>query len=74
MERGDKVATNLCSRVRPKYIKPIELAEKYRISKQEVYKLLAMPIFKDAVFKPSEKSIRVDEDKAHEIMKQYFNN
>lgn len=67
------MATNMCSRTKPKYVKPMELAETYSLSKAMVYKLLAMPIFKDAIFKPTEKSIRVDADKAHEIMKQHFN-
>ena len=68
----NKPACNLSSRT--KYIKPMDLAEQYSISKAQVYKLLAMPIFKDAIFKPSEKTIRVDQEKVHSIMKQYFNN
>ena len=59
-------ACNLSSRT--KYVKPKELAEQYSISKTQVYNLLAMPIFKEAIFKPSEKSIRVNQDKFYEIM------
>lgn len=68
------MATNICSKTRTKYITPKEFAEIYRMSRQGAYKLLGRPIFKEAIFKPSEKLIRVDENKAHEIMKQHFNN
>ena len=68
------MATNICSKSRVKYITPKEFAEQYCLSKAQVYKLLAMPIFKEAVFRPSEKLIRINQDKAYEIIKQYFNN
>ena len=66
--------TKLQEKARAKYITPKELAEQYSLSKAQVYKLLAMPMFKDAIVKPTEKSIRVNQDKVYEIMNQYFNN
>ncbi len=63
----------MCSKSRVKYITPKEFAEQYCLSKAQAYKLLAKPIFKEAVFKPSEKLIRINQDKAYEIMQQYFN-
>lgn len=67
-------ATKLQQKARAKYITPKQLAEQYNLSPKTIYKLLAMPIFKEAIFKPTEKSIRVNQDKAYEIMNQYFNN
>lgn len=58
---------------RTKYIKPEEFAKQYSLSRSQVYKMLKMPIFADAIFKPSEKAIRINQDKAYEIMKQHFN-
>lgn len=63
----------ILSKSRAKYITPKDLAEQYSISLQQAYKLLTMPIFKEAIFKPSEKCIRVNQDKAYEIMEKYFN-
>lgn len=68
------MATNICSKSRTKYITPKEFAEQYCLSKAQTYKMLAMPIFKEAVFRPCEKLIRIDQDRAYEIMKQRFNN
>lgn len=67
------MATNICSRTRVRYITPKEFAEQYKLSKSQTYKMLAEPFFKEAIFKPSEKLIRIDHDKAIQIMKQRFN-
>ncbi len=64
----------ILSKSRAKYITPKQLAEQYSLSIKTVYKLLAMPIFKDAIFRPTEKSLRVNQDRVYEIMNQYFNN
>ena len=66
------MATNLCSRTRRNFVKPSKIAEQYDISKAQVYRLLAMPIFAEAIEKVGEKTIRVDQDKFYEIREQYF--
>lgn len=68
------MATNILSKSRAKYITPKELAEQYSLSKAQVYKLLAMPIFKEAVHRPSEKLIRINQDLIYDLMNKYFNN
>lgn len=67
------MATNILSKSRAKYITPKELAEQYSLSKAQVYKLLANPIFKEAVHRPSEKLIRINQDLIYDLMNKYFN-
>lgn len=67
------MATNILSRSRTRYITVKEFMEQYSLSKSQAYKLIKNPIFSDAVFKPSEKLIRINQDKVYEIMEQYFN-
>lgn len=66
--------TRLQEKARIKYITPKKMAEQYSLSVKTVYKLLAMPEFREAIFKPTEKLIRVNQDKVYEIMEKYFNN
>lgn len=66
------MATNICSRTRRTFVKPSKIAEQYDISKAQIYKILAMPVFAEAVIKIGDKGIRVDQDKFYEIREQYF--
>lgn len=67
------MSKNILSKSRCKYITVKDFMMQYSLKKSQAYKLLAMPIFKDAIFKPSEKLIRINQDKAYEIMEQHFN-
>lgn len=66
------MATNILSKSRTKYVKVAEFAEIYSISRAHAYKLIAKPIFIEARKKVGEKAIRIDLDKAIEIMQQYY--
>ena len=64
--------TKLQQRARTKYVTVKEFQEQYSLSRPQAYKILAMPELSEAVIKTGEKSIRVDLDKAFEIMQQIF--
>lgn len=66
------MARNTLSPTRRCFVKPAKIAEQYDISRAQIYRLLAMPIFAEAIIKAGEKSIRVDQDKFAEIREQYF--
>lgn len=66
------MATNTCSRTRRAFVKPSKIAEQYDISKAQIYKILALPVFEDAIIKIGDKGIRVDQDKFYEIREQYY--
>lgn len=66
------MATNLLSKSRRKYIKVSKFIEQYELSKTQAYKILKRPEMQEAIIKTGEKSIRVDQDKAFEIMQQIF--
>ena len=66
------MATNICSRTRRNFVKPIKIAEQYDISRPQVYKMLSLPIFAEAVIRIGDKGIRVDQDKFYEIREQYY--
>lgn len=66
------MAINTCSRTRKNYVSVKKIAEQYDVSDKQIYKLLAMPIFKDAIKRIGPRSIRVDQDKFYEINEQYF--
>lgn len=66
------MATNICSRTRRNFVKPSKIAEQYDISRAQVYRLLSLPVFSEAVEKVGDNTIRVDQDKFYEIRKQYF--
>lgn len=66
------MATNICSRTRRNFVKPSKIAEQYDISKAQIYKILALPVFEDAIIKIGDKGIRVDQDKFYEIREQYY--
>lgn len=66
------MATNICSRTRRNFVKPSKIAEQYDISRAQIYKILSLPVFADAIIKIGDKGIRVDQDKFYEIREQYF--
>lgn len=45
---------------RRNFIKPTKIAEQYDISRQEVYKILKLPVFAESIVRIGDKSIRVD--------------
>ena len=65
--------TRLQERARRKYVTVKEFRQQYSLSNGQAYKLLAMPEMKDAIIKVGDKSMRVDLDKAFEIMQETFN-
>ena len=66
-------ATLLQQKARAKYVTVKEFQNQYSMSKAQAYKILAMPELEEAIIKTGEKSIRVNLDKAFEIMQQIFN-
>lgn len=66
------MATNICSRSRTKYCTVKQFAEQFAMSLPHAYRILALPVFKEATIKTGTRSKKVDLDKAFEIMTQYF--
>lgn len=66
------MATNICSRTRRTFIKPLELKEQLQIGKTRLYELLKKPEMQDAIIKTGEKGIRVDRDKFFEILEKLY--
>lgn len=64
--------TKLQNKARKKYITIKEFQEQYSISRAQAYKLLSKPEFQDAKIKVGEKAIRIDIDRAFEIMQQLY--
>ena len=64
--------TRLQEKARKKYVKPRQFAEQYDISKSQLYRILNMQEFQEAIIKVGEKTKRIDIDKAFEIMQQVF--
>lgn len=65
-------ATKLQERARKKYSTVKEFQEQYSLSRAQAYKILARPEFDEVKIKAGEKSIRIDLDRAFEIMQQIF--
>ena len=64
--------TKLQEKARAKYITPKQFMEQYQLSKSQAYKILAMPEMQEVKMKAGEKLIRIDLDRAFEIMQQIF--
>ena len=64
--------TKLQQRARIKYVTVKEFQEQYSLSKAQSYNILNKPEMLEAVIKIGEKGIRVNLDKAFEIMQQIF--
>lgn len=66
------MATNICSRKRRNFVKPVELREELQVGKTRIYELLKKPEMKEAVIKTGEKGLRVDKDKFFEILEKLY--
>lgn len=64
--------TKLQERARTKYVTVKEFQQQYGLSKTQAYTILQRPEFEEAKIKVGEKSIRVNLDRAFEIMQQIF--
>lgn len=62
----------LQQKARVKYVTPKEFKEQYSLSKAQAYKLLKLPEMQEAIMKVGEKGLRVNLDKAFEIMQKIF--
>ncbi len=65
--------TKLQEKARAKYITPKQFMKQYSLSRTQAYKILARPEMEEAKIKTGEKSIRINLDKAFEIMQQIYN-
>lgn len=65
-------ATKLQQKARTKYVTVKEFQEQYSLSKPQAYKILAMEEMREAVIRTGAKCIRVNLDRAFEIMQQIF--
>ncbi len=66
------MATNILSKSRRRFVKVKTFAEQFDMSDKTVYQMIKNPIFEPAIIKIGEKGIRLDQDKAFEIMQQYY--
>lgn len=64
--------TLLQKKARAKHVTVKEFQEQYSLSRAQAYKILAMPEMEDAIMKSGVKSIRVNLDRAYELMQQIF--
>ena len=64
--------TRLQERARKKYVTVKEFQQQYSLSKTQTYKILARPEMEEAKIKVGEKAMRIDLDRAFEIMQQIF--
>ena len=64
--------TRLQEKARTKYITVKQFQEQFSISKAQAYKILARPEMEEAKIKVGEKAIRINLDRAFEIMQQIF--
>lgn len=64
--------TKLQERARKKYITVKDFQNQYSLSRAQAYKILARPEMEEAKIKSGERSIRIDLDRAFEIMQQIF--
>lgn len=64
------MATNICSRKRTKYVSVKQFAEKFNVTKQQVYKLIndGLP-----TFRVGSACIRIPYEEAIEFMEQKYN-
>lgn len=65
-------ATKLQEKARLKYVTPKQFMEQYSLKKSQAYKILARPEMEEAKIKTGEKQVRINLDKAFEIMQQIF--
>lgn len=72
--KGDDKNANdeIAGESKKKYITVKEFQNQYSLSKSQAYKILARPEFDETKIKAGERSIRIDLDRAFEIMQQIF--
>ena len=66
------MATNLCSRTRPKFATVKELAEELSTSVQQIYKILKEPAMEQVVKRIGTAGVRIDKEKFYEILNQIY--
>lgn len=66
------MATNLCSRTRPKYYTVKELAEELNCCVQQVYKTLKRPEMQSCIKKIGSAGIRIDKQEYYRILEQIY--
>lgn len=64
--------TRLQERARTKYVTVKDFQEQYSLSKAQAYKILSRPEMQEVKIKVGEKGIRINLDRAFEIMQQIF--
>jgi predicted DNA-binding ArsR family transcriptional regulator len=64
--------TRLQERARKKYVTVKEFQEQYSLSRAQAYKILARTEMEETKIRVGEKGIRIDLDRAFEIMQQIF--
>lgn len=62
----------LQEKARRKYVSVEKFMEQYDLSKSQAYRLLKRPEMQESIIKVGEKAIRVDLDRAFEIMQEIF--
>lgn len=65
-------ATKLQERARKKYVTVKDFYEQFKMSKTQAYAMLQRPEFDEVKIKVGAKAIRIDLDKAFEIMTQIY--
>lgn len=68
-----KLQQTMQQRARKKYVTVKEFQEQYSLKRAQAYKILAMPEMEEAKIKTGKKLIRIDLDRAFEIMQQIYN-
>lgn len=64
--------TRLQERARKKYVTVKEFQKQYSLSKTQAYTMLQRPEFEETKIKVGTKAIRIDLDRAFEIMSQIY--
>ena len=67
-----KLQQTMQQRARKKYVTVKEFQEQYSLSRAQAYKILARPEMEETKIRVGEKGIRIDLDRAFEIMQQIF--
>lgn len=64
--------TRLQEKARIKYVTAKEFQQQYSLSKAQTYRILSRPEMQEAIIKVGNKAIRINLDRAFEIMQQIF--
>lgn len=66
------MATNICSKSRPKYSAVKEIAEELGCCVQQIYKTLKKPELEPCIKKIGAKGVRVDKEEYYRITEQIY--